>query len=31
MPGGSPSFQKICNSSGEFELNMRVQGERGRV
>eukprot|EP00804_Cyclotella_cryptica_P021254 CCRYP_001540-RB/>CCRYP_001540-RB protein AED:0.33 eAED:1.00 QI:0/-1/0/1/-1/0/1/0/65 len=31
MPGQSPSCQKICNSSGEFEGNTRVRGERGWV
>ena len=29
MPRGSPSCQKIYNSPGEFEGNIRVRGERG--
>eukprot|EP00804_Cyclotella_cryptica_P024161 CCRYP_015595-RA/>CCRYP_015595-RA protein AED:0.54 eAED:1.00 QI:0/-1/0/1/-1/0/1/0/31 len=31
MPGGLPSCQKICNSPGEFEGNMRGLSERGWV
>eukprot|EP00804_Cyclotella_cryptica_P017244 CCRYP_016821-RB/>CCRYP_016821-RB protein AED:0.38 eAED:0.30 QI:0/-1/0/1/-1/0/1/0/57 len=27
MPGGLPSCQKICNSPGEFEGNMRGSSE----
>ena len=29
MPGGPPSYQKIYNSPGKFEGNIRVWGERG--